>query len=154
DKSGRGFQRVRTYLGPSLGWTEELVQPTTEITVGGTYNVQPGDSLLLVEVAAAVTINLPDVISWVNQRASQPATSFDRSITVKDIGGNAANFNIVIVPFGQQTIDNLQNSVVMSTARQVVKFVPLIDMSGWAVGLTNAQGGGSGGGDVFKAGNN
>jgi microcystin-dependent protein len=154
DKGGSGYQRVRTYLGPSLGWIEELVQPSTEITVGGMYEVKPGDSLILVDVAAAVQINLPDVIKWVQQPAYQPATSFDKSITVKDIGGNAANFNIVIAPHGEQALDNVQQSVILSTARAAIKFVPLIDMSGWAVGLQTTAGPSGGGGDVFKAGNN
>lgn len=154
DKSGFGFQRVRTYLGPSLGWVDELVQPTVDITTGGVHVVQPGESLLLVEVAAAVTIQLPDVIRWMQQTAYMPATGFDRSITVKDIGGNAANFNIIVAPFGQQAIDNIQQSTVISVARASVRFVPLLDMSGWAVQSNTGAGGGGGGGDVFKAGDN
>jgi hypothetical protein len=156
DKSGHGFQRVRTYLGPSLGWIDELVQPTIEITNGGVYDVKPGDSLILVDVGAAVTINLPDVIKWMQQPGYQPATGFDRSITVKDLGGNAGAFNIVIAPFGQQAIDNIQQAVLMTVARATVKFVPLIDLSGWAVYSAGPGGGGGapGGGDVFKAGNN
>lgn len=154
DKSGFGFQRVRTYLGPSLGWVDELVQPTVDITTGGVHVVQPGESLLLVEVAAAVTIQLPDVVRWMQQTAYQPATGFDRSITVKDIGGNAANFNIIVAPFGQQSIDNIQQSTIISTARANVKFVPLLDLTGWAVQSNTGAGGGGGGGDVFKAGNN
>lgn len=155
DKSGFGFQRVRTYLGPSLGWVDELVQPSTHITTGGLYTVQPGDSLLLVDVAAGVTIQLPDVIKWMQQSAGQPATGFDRSITIKDIGGNAANFNIVVLPFGQQSIDNIQQTSIISISREVVRFVPLIDLSGWSLQANvGGGGGGGGGGDVFKAGNN
>jgi microcystin-dependent protein len=155
DQGGHGYQRVRTYLGPSLGWTEEYVQPTTEITTGGFYNVKAGDSIILVDVAAAVTIVLPDVVGWVQQPASQPATSFDKSITIKDLGHNAANFNIVVAPHGEQAIDNVQASQVLSTAGTAIKLVPLIDMSGWAMALASISAGGpGGGGDVFKAGNN
>lgn len=154
DKGGFGFQRVRTYLGPSLGWVDELVQPSVDITTGGVHVVQPGESLLLVEVAAAVIIQLPDVVRWMQQTAYQPATGFDRSITVKDQGGNAANFNIIVAPFGQQAIDNIQQSTIISTARAVVRFVPLIDLSGWSLQANQGGGGGGGGGDVFKAGNN
>jgi hypothetical protein len=154
DKSGYGFQRIRTYLGPSLGWIDELVQPTIEIKVGGTYVVKPGDSLILVDVAAAVTILLPDVKSWIQQPANQPATGFDRSITIKDLGGNASNFNIVVTPFGTQQIDNLQTSLVVGTSRTAIKLVPLIDMTGWTIALASIGSGSGGGGDVFKAGNN
>jgi hypothetical protein len=153
DQSGRGFQRVRTWLGPSLGWTDELVQPSTYITTGGTYNVQPGDNLLLVNVAAPVTIQLPDVRVWVQQNAYQPATAFERALTIKDFGGGAASFNITIAPFGTQAIDNIQASVVISTTRAAIKLIPLIDLSGWTVALASSSGGG-GGGDVFKGGNN
>ena len=154
DKSGYGFQRVRTYLGPTLGWTEEYVQPMVDLKVGGVYNVQPGDSIILVNATALVTINLPDVRLWVQQKANQPATGFDRSITVKDFGGNAANFNIVIAPFGQQGIDNIQQAVVLSVSRSVMKLIPLNDLTGWISEVASVQGGSSGGGDVFKAGNN
>ena len=155
DQSGHGYQRVRAYLGPSLGWKEEYVLPTTDVTVGGTYVVKPGDSVLLVEVPAVVTIQLPDVREWVQQHANLPATGFERSLTIKDLGGNAANFNIVIAPFGQQAIDNLQQALVLATARANVKLLPLIDMSGWIVEASSAgSSGSSGGGDVFKAGNN
>jgi hypothetical protein len=88
------------------------------------------------------------------QTAYQPATGFERSISVKDIGGNAANFNIVVAPFGQQTIDNVQTSIVISEARANVRLIPLIDLTGWAVETNSGGGGGGGGGDVFKAGNN
>lgn len=155
DQSGHGFQRVRTYLGPSLGWKDELVSPSTDITTGGIHVVQPGESLLLVDVSAVVQINLPDVARWFQQTADQPATGFERSITVKDIGGNAANFNIAVVPFGQQAIDNIQQALVISQAKANVKLIPLVDLSGWMVETAiGAGGGGGGGGDVFKAGNN
>ena len=42
----------------------------------------------------------------------------------------------------------------LATARANVKLVPLIDMSGWIVEASSAgSSGSSGGGDVFKAGN-
>ena len=155
DQSGHSYQRVRTYLGPSLGWKEEFVQPTTDIRTGGTYVVKPGDSLLLVDVAAIVTIQLPNVVDWVQQNSYQPATGFERAISVKDLGGNAHNFNIIIAPFGQQAIDNLQQALVLSTARANVKMIPLNDMSGWTVEASSEGTSGSGGGgDVFKAGDN
>jgi hypothetical protein len=154
DQGGRGFQKVRTFLGPSLGWAEELVGSSVRITTGGTYNVQAGDSVILIDVAAVVTINLPDVIKWWQQTANQPATGFERSLTVKDIGGNAANFNITIAPFGAQKIDNIQASTIINQARAAVKLLPLVDLTGWAVSLASTTGASGGGGDVFKAGDN
>ena len=56
---------------------------------------KPVIASILVNAVAAVQINLPDVRVWVQQRAGRPATAFDKTLTVKDIGGNASNFNIV-----------------------------------------------------------
>src|SRR4030095_17218587 len=109
DQSGHGFQRSRVYLGPSLGWVDEFVEPTGSILVGGTYTVKPGDSLILVSVAAAVTIQLPDVKQWVQQRAYIPGTGFDRYITVKHVGGNAGSFPILVAPAGQDRLDGVQH---------------------------------------------
>jgi hypothetical protein len=154
DKSGYGFQRVRTYLGPSLGWIDELVKPESHVTTGGIYSVLPGESVILVDVASAVQINLPDARLWVGQTAGRPATALEKSITVKDLGLNAANFNIVITPFQGQTIDSVQQAIVISDAGGTAKLLPLIDMTGWILETTGGGGGGGGGGDVFKAGNN
>lgn len=154
DQSGRGFQRVRTYLGPSLGWSDELVYPETSITTAGTYNVQAGDAMLLVNVPGAVTIQLPDVVAWVKQTANQPATGFGRQITVKDIGGNASNFPITIAPFGTQAIDGIHGPVTITASRATMTLVPLMDLSGWNVGASFVGAVPPGGGDVYKTGNN
>lgn len=154
DQSGKGFQKVRAWLGPSLGWSEDSVIPETHIEQAGTYVVQPGDQWLLVDVAAAVTIQLPDVVEWINQRANQPATGFSRSITVKDIGANASNFPITIKPFGLQAIDDLAQSITISVSRATLTLVPLYDFSGWAVEASFMGAVPPGGGDVFKAGDN
>lgn len=154
DQGGRGFQKVRAYLGPSLGWTEEQLLPETDITATGTYTVKAGDGFLLVDVAGAVNVQLPDVREWVKQTANQPATGFGRAITVKDLGGNASNFPITVIPFGTQEIDALAQSVSLTVSRATMTFVPLIDLSGWCVQASFVGAVPPGGGDVFKAGNN
>jgi hypothetical protein len=141
DKSGRGFQQSRVYLGPSLGWTMEQVQPSAVVTTTGTYTVQPGDSLILVDVAALVTIQLPDVRLWVQQTANQPATAFNRRLGIKDFGKNATSFNITIAPFETQEIDDVNAPITISTDLGVVELAPLIDLTGWAV-LSNVGAGG------------
>lgn len=154
DQSGKGFHKVRAYLGPSLGWTEDAVLPETHIETAGVYKVHPGDSWLLVDVAALVTIELPDVVEWISQRANQPATGFARSITIKDIGANASNFPISIKPFGLQAIDDLAQTITMTVSRASLTLVPLYDFSGWAVEASFVGAVPPGGGDVFKAGDN
>ena len=121
------------YLGPSLGWVKQQVKPERYVIVTGTTQLVAGDSVVLVNVAAVVTIGLPDVAAWVQQFATQPMTAFERAIWVKDLGGNAAAFNITITPFGVQTIDGLA-SVVMNQNRAITRLYPLIDLSGWFSG--------------------
>jgi microcystin-dependent protein len=133
DRSGRGFQQSRIWLGPSLGWTMEAIQASTKIMVAGPYTVQPGDSLLLVDVPGVVSISLPDVRDWVAQTANQPATGFNRSIVVKDLGGNATNFNITIIPFAGQAIDKTVGSILINQSFGLIELIPLIDLTGWII---------------------
>jgi hypothetical protein len=133
DKSGHGFQKQKVWLGPSLGWAEEYVQPSTLITTGPTYAVQPGDGMLLIDVPAGITINLPDVKAWFQQVANQPATGWNRQICVKDFGGNAEIGNIVIQPFGSQRIDEHIGTTAITINNSVLLLVPNIDLSGWVI---------------------
>jgi hypothetical protein len=135
DQSGFPFQKVNTWLGPTLGWSQTRVKPERIITVGGTYNIIPDDGVVLVNVAATVTLFLPDVRLWLNQPASQPAPSFERSIWIKDLGGNAASFAITVMPYvgGGQRIDQ-QISAALTTNFQMLRLYPISDFSGWFVG--------------------
>src|SRR5262245_17570805 len=150
DQSGFGFQKTRVYLGPSLGWVETQVQPSKTITTPGTYQVEPGDSTIFVDAGGPVTIILPDVVSWFEQPAFQPATGFARAVTVKDFG-QAASFPITVQAFGGQTIDEQGVPITMNIAYQSIVFVPRVELDGWW--RSSMSGGGGGGGDfVQKAG--
>lgn len=131
DQSGQSYQQVRAYLGPSLGWVMVRVKPETLIASAGTYTVQPGDSILLVNVAGLVTVQLPDVARWVKETAYNPATGFERAIYVKDYGGNAAAFNITIAPFGTNTIDKFASNFTIIQNRQLLRLYALNDLTGW-----------------------
>src|SRR5215471_15390858 len=129
DQSGNSYQRVRAYLGPSLGWVEVQVQPEVKITSGGTFTVQFGNYVILVDVNAPVTIQLPDVRVWVSQNFYQPASGFERAIWIKDLGGNASLQNITVTPFSTQTIDKLAQSFTILQSRQLLRLYPLNDMT-------------------------
>ena len=132
DQGGVVLQRTKVYMGPTLGWMEAYVRPETNVTAGGTYNVTLGDNVILVNVAATVTIQLPDVPLWLNQfRSRSPIAIFEGSIFIKDIGGNAAAFNITVTPFGTQTIDNLAQSFIIGQNRADLRLYPKPDASGW-----------------------
>lgn len=133
DQSGFAYQRTRVYLGPSLGWVTYQVRPAQTVIAGGATSLGPGASLVLVNVAATVTIILPDVTAWLKEVGAQPATAFDRSIWIKDLGGNAAAFNITVAPFGSQTIDTL-SSFTMISNHAMIRLYPLNDLTGWFVG--------------------
>jgi len=134
DQSGNGWQRARTYLGPSLGWVDTQVKPERRITAPGQYAVLPGDGVIFTDVNGSVTLILPDVVKWVQEAAYQPATAFERAIWVKDLGGKAAFFPIQIVPFGTQTIDGLAMPFQIVQNRQLLRLYPLINMTGWYTG--------------------
>lgn len=134
DQSGQYFQSTKVYLGPSLGWRMVQVQPTRTITAAGTTTLDAGDSVVFVNVAGAVTVNLPDVRLWMGQNYSRPMTGFERAIWVKDLGGNAAANNITVHPFTGQKIDNLLSDFVIVQNRQLLRLYPLNDLTGWFSG--------------------
>ena len=134
DQSGQAFQWVRVNLGPTLGWKMVQVKPSRSVIVGGSTQLLPGDSVVLVNVASPVTILLPNVSLWIQEASYMPATGFERAIWVKDLGGHAGANNITIVPFSGQLIDGSLASVVMNVNFQIVRLYPLNDLSGWYVG--------------------
>ena len=134
DQSGSAYQGIKVYLGPSLGWVQSQVKPQVKVTSAGTTTIQPGTSLVLINVAASVTIQLPSVAAWVREFAYNPATAFDRSIWIKDLGGNAALFPITITPFGADQIDALAGSFTIIQNRMLLRLYPLNDLSGWFSG--------------------
>lgn len=149
DQSGRGFQKARTYLGPSLGWVDTQVQPARTITSPGTYVIQPGDSVIFVSAAAgSVTIQLPDVVGWFQSPAYQPATGFARAITIKDLG-NAATFPITIIPKTGQVVDNQLTSTSIGQSYGSAVFFPDDGLTGWWRQLGGLGGGGGSGNMVL-----
>lgn len=121
-------------MGPSLGWVYQQVRPAKSITAAGTYTIQPGDSLILINVAGLVTVKLPDVAAWMKEPAYNPMSAFERSIWIKDFGGNAAADNITVTPFGTQAIDALAQSFSIVQNRQLLRLYPLNDLTGWVSG--------------------
>lgn len=133
DKGGGYAQKMRSYFGPSLGWLDEYILPQGTITSAGTFSVDPGTSLVLVDVAGLVTLNLGDVNLFLQLTSVQPANGIERCVWIKDYGGNAAAFNITINPFGTQKIDKL-TQLIIGQNRQIVRLYPIRDASGWFVG--------------------
>jgi hypothetical protein len=130
DQGGNNmYQLSRTYFGPSLGWAMTEVLPTQAITSAGTTTIGLGASVVLVNVAAAVTLNLPSVVSWARP-INQPAALFYTGIWIKDLGGNAGSFAITINPAIGELID-WGASTTISVAHGFVHLYPLPDLTGW-----------------------
>src|SRR6516225_9673147 len=114
DQSGSSWHRIRSWLGPSLGWVETQSLPTLSITLAGTYSLPGGTGVVLVNVAGSVTLLLPNVVFWIKEPAYQPAAPFNRTIWIKDLGGNAGISPITITPFGTQAIDTVAGNLILS----------------------------------------
>lgn len=134
DQSGLAWQTAKVWLGPTLGWVMQQVRPTQSITTGGATTLQAGASVVFVNIAALVTVNLPPVSQWVLETAYQPNTGFERALWIKDFGGNANAFNITVHPFAGDKIDNLAQDFTIIQNRQLLRLYPLIDLTGWYSG--------------------
>lgn len=89
----------KIYLGPTLGWIMFQVTNLIQITTGGITDVPFGTTLVTVNVASPVTVQLA---------SSHPGNAIIASpITIVDIGGNAAANNITILPYGNELIMSL-----------------------------------------------
>ena len=130
DQSGQGYHRVRVYRGSSLGWTEVFVRPYTTV-ITPTYTISIGDGIILLNLAGVQTVNLPKCSSWVNELLLVSDAPLDRSIWIKDFGGNAGTFNKTIHPFAGDKIDNLAQDFTIGQNRQDLQLYPLNDLTGW-----------------------
>jgi len=131
---GVPFQSAMTYLGPTLGWVQSYVRPA-RVSMVSPVNVTSRHSVVFIGgVGPGPTIvNLPDVRAWMAEPNYQIYSPFERALWIKDAGGNAATFNIIIVPFGTQTIDGqLTMTIVMN--RGIARLYPRNDLLGWYSG--------------------
>lgn len=99
DQGGTPRQWVRTYMGPSVGWVYlPGLNPLPTITVAGTYVLQPDTTLVQVNVAGAVIIQLPTAIAPGVPAITQGSLYAKKPVTIVDIGGFAAAHPITIEP--------------------------------------------------------
>ena len=64
---------------------------------------------------------------------AQPGLSLGLPLTVVDIGGNASNFNITILPYGTETIDGLA-SLTLSAPYGAYTLRPQLTVGKWIFG--------------------
>ena len=107
DQGGTYRPVERVWMGHTIGWImapEAIVQVTTP----GTTTLQLGVSVASVNVAGAVTIQLPAFKG--NSATTQgtiPGVYVPAVVNVVDSGGNAGSFAITILPAAGETIAGL-----------------------------------------------
>lgn len=111
---------LRASLDPL--YAPSSILSVTIVTAAGTYNVGATDSIILINktIAAANNVQLPSSLS----HNGLP-------LTVKDLKGDAATNNIMVLPSGAETIDGL-TSVPINANYGGFKFWPLIT-GGWLI---------------------
>jgi len=135
DQGGTFRQWVKMFMGPSVGWIPVPVDAVLNITSGGTYPIARGTSLILLNVNASVTLNLPSSRAAPQGPQAIPGQCFINPVTVADIGGfaNPGTVDYSIVPAAGETISGLA-SVNLATPRGTVILVPILTTGGWNLG--------------------
>lgn len=121
DRGGQLRIMDRVYLGPTLGWIMTAVTNLLRVTAAGTTDVAFGTTLVTVNVAGLVTLQLDTSVPGPAVIASP--------ITITDIGGNATAFDITILPYGGQLINGAA-SLIISANYGSVTLEPL-GIGGW-----------------------
>jgi hypothetical protein len=106
DQGGTFRETTRIYQGPSLGWQQGAAPPTAvvSVTVAGTTVIQPGVSLVHVNVNGSVTIQLFRSKGNAAGAGQVPGSYLQPIVTINDIGGFAQAFPITILPAAGETI--------------------------------------------------
>lgn len=131
DRSGISLQSTRVNLGPSLGWVD-VAGATLTITSAGTFAIPFGISLVNVNVAGSVTIDLPSAKASAAGAMAQPNSFALVPIVVADIGGFAAANPITINAAPGETIVSVA-SIVIGAAFGAVTLQPDINTALWSI---------------------
>ena len=132
DAGGTNRQYIRQYLGPSVGWVTVPAAAASilAITAAGVYTVNRSVTLITVNVAGAVTLDLPAAHTPVVGAQAQPGLFVQTPIVIVDIGGNATAHPITLVPLGAETIMGLA-SITLSVNYGGYTLKPLDSLNGW-----------------------
>jgi hypothetical protein len=98
DQGGVSRQWRQVWMGPSLGWQPYPIQNLLPITTGGTFVIDPSFNMIEVNTSAPVTVVLPSCQLPAAGAQAQPLLFGLVPVTVVDTGGNAATYNITILP--------------------------------------------------------
>lgn len=130
DQGGTYRQFTRRFLGPSVGWVWTPQDNILAVTAAGTYTAVEGTTLVTVNVAGAVTINVPYAHPTDIVAGARPGDYLALPFTVVDIGGNALAHNITIQPQGSETLMGL-SSVTIRVNYGSLTLIPDYNNSLW-----------------------
>lgn len=135
DQGGTFRQWVKMYMGPSVGWVSVPIDAVLDITTGGTHTIARGTSLILLNVNASVTLNLPSSLAAPQGPQALPGQWVINPVTIVDIGGfaNPGTVDYDIVPFGSELISGLP-SVQLASPRGTIILIPILATGGWNLG--------------------
>lgn len=133
DQGGTFRQWVRMYMGPSVGWVSVPIDAVLDILTGGVKTILRGTSLILLNVDADVTINLPSAKASVQGPQAIPGQWVINPVTIADIGGFAGTRLYRIVPFAGELISGLP-FVDLASPRGTVILIPILPTGGWNLG--------------------
>lgn len=120
-------------MGPSIGWVPAPNNSVLKVTAAGTVTLNLSTTLVEVYVNAdGVVIQLPSAKSSAAGAGSNPGTFVSRSVIIIDSGGFAYAHNIVIKPFGSETIDSLAQ-IAITTNFGAYVLNPNTEFGGWTL---------------------
>jgi len=110
--------------GPTFGNVFRPLNQKRIIAAAGDVTIQPFDVIVAVKqtVPGALNCFLPDLNLWM----SFPYGGFDLILKNQNAG-----YDMTIVPFGTQVIDELASLVLAGNIQGGVILSPLNDLSGW-----------------------
>lgn len=122
-------------MGPSVGWVSVPVDAVLDITAGGAYTIARGTSLILLNVNASVTLNLPSSKASPQGPQAIPGQWVVNPVTIIDKGGHAnpGTVDYLINPAGSELISGLAQ-VALASAYGTVILIPILAVGGWNLG--------------------
>ncbi len=134
DQGGTSRQFVRQYLGPSVGWVTVPAPAASilAITAAGTYDINPSTTLVTINIAGAVILNLPKAHTPSAGAQAQSGLFVQQPIVIIDTGGNANAHPITIMPNGAETIMGLV-SITLNSNYGGYTLKPSNALNGWSV---------------------
>lgn len=108
DQGGTRRQFERRWLGPSVGWVWVPVENILPVTTAGTVTPVNGTTLVTLNVAGLVTVQLWNPIPPSDTPANSiPGPNLGLPLSIIDVGGNCGSFPCTILPPAGKTIMGL-----------------------------------------------